>query len=136
MTLQPSPVFELRVVITADDYDAAIRFWRDALGLPTVREFPGGSLLAAGEATIEILSKEAAAGVDRIETGRSESGTVLRLALEVADAGDLAEDLEAAGAERLGGPVDTPWGHRNLRLKTADGVTLTLFTVTAGDQAG
>ena len=51
---QPSPVFELRVVITADNYGAAVRFYRDVLGLPLIRDFDGpgggGSLLAAGQA--------------------------------------------------------------------------------------
>jgi lactoylglutathione lyase len=28
-----SPVRELRVAVTADDYDEALRFYRDALGL-------------------------------------------------------------------------------------------------------
>jgi hypothetical protein len=40
-----------------------------------------------------------------------------------------AEVLEAAGAERLGGPVVTPWQHRNVRLRAPDGMQLTLFTL-------
>jgi catechol 2,3-dioxygenase-like lactoylglutathione lyase family enzyme len=128
---QPSPVFELRVVITADDYEAALRFWRDGLGLPLIRDFDGGSLLAAGQATIEILERRAAEDVDRIELGRVGASGV-RLALEVAEADATGEDLEAAGATRLGGPVDTPWGHRNVRLRTPDGIELTLFAVNAG----
>ena len=67
---QPSPVFELRVVLTADNHEAAVRFYRDVLGLPVIREFDGGSLLAAGQATVEVLSREAAADVDRIELGK------------------------------------------------------------------
>jgi catechol 2,3-dioxygenase-like lactoylglutathione lyase family enzyme len=131
---QPSPVFELRVVLTADDYEAALRFYRDVLGLPLIRDFPGpgggGSLLAAGQATIEILARETAAGVDRLEVGKAGSGG-LRLALEVADATALAEELEEAGAKRLGGPVTTPWGHTNVRLRTPDGIEMTLFAVSA-----
>ena len=42
---------------------------------------------------------------------------------------DEALRLEAAGAERLGGPVVTPWAHRNVRLRTPGGMQLTLFTV-------
>jgi lactoylglutathione lyase len=130
---QPSPVFELRVVITASDYGAAVRFYRDVLGLPLIRDFDGrgggGSLLAAGQATVEILARESAADVDRIEIGKAGNGQ-LRLALEVADAGEIGEELEAAGAKRLGGPVTTPWGHTNLRLRAPDGVEIALFTVT------
>ena len=29
----PRPVHELRLVVTVDDYDAAVAFYRDALGL-------------------------------------------------------------------------------------------------------
>jgi len=58
-----SPVLEMRVVLTVPDQAAAVRFWRDALGLPLEREFPGGSLFAAGRATLEILTQEAADNV-------------------------------------------------------------------------
>jgi guanine deaminase len=40
--------------------------------------------------------------------------------------------LEAAGGDRLGAPVLTPWGHRNVRLRTPDGLQLTLFTADHG----
>ena len=30
----PNPVHEMRLVVTADDYDEAIVFFRDVLGLP------------------------------------------------------------------------------------------------------
>ena len=138
---QPSPVFELRVVLTADDYDAAMRFWRDAVGLPLIRDFPGpgggGSLLAAGQATIEIVAREQARAIDRIEVGRENTAGLPRLAMEVADSSAVAEDLEEAGAKRLGGPVTTPWGHVNVRLQTPEGLQLTLFTVSPKpDQAG
>ena len=63
--------------------------------------------------------------VDGIEGGRSPA---IRLALEVDDSAATADRLEAAGAKRLGGPVVTPWRHRNVRLE-APGAQLTLFTV-------
>jgi catechol 2,3-dioxygenase-like lactoylglutathione lyase family enzyme len=138
---QSNSVFELRVVLAANDYDAAVRFWRDALGLPLIRDFPGpgggGTLLDAGKATIEIVSRQQAAEIDRIETGRTGEGGI-RLALEVADCARMATEAEAAGAEHVGGPVDTPWRHRNARLRSPDGVEITLFTVLPpeGDQAG
>ena len=139
MTDQP-PVLELRVVITADDYPAAVRFWRDTLGLPLIRDFPGpgggGTLLAAGTATVEVVSREQAAEIDRIETGRAGHGGV-RLALEVADSAALADKAAASGAVKLAEPVDTPWRHRNVRLTSPEGVSITLFTVLPpeGDQA-
>ena len=35
-----SPVRELRLALTVDDYDAAVAFYRDALGLPFLFEAP------------------------------------------------------------------------------------------------
>jgi lactoylglutathione lyase len=63
-----------------------------------------------------------------VEVGRRVAGTV-RLALEVDDSTAASEDLVAAGGELLGGPVLTPWSHRNVRLQAPDGMQLTLFTV-------
>ena len=127
-----SPVFELRVALTVDDYDAALRFYRDGLGLPLVREFGDGDakggILAAGVATLEIVTRSQSAEIDLIEVGRPASGPV-RLAIEVADSDAAAERLESAGGEKMGEPVSTPWGHRNVRLKTPEGVQITLFTV-------
>jgi lactoylglutathione lyase len=126
------PVRELRVAVTADDYDEALRFYRDALGLPVVESWENeggsGAILDAGRATLEVLSRSQVEYVDEVEAGGQSSGPV-RFALEVDDSVEAAERLEAAGAERLGGPVVTPWSHRNVRLRGPDGMQLTLFTV-------
>lgn len=127
-----SPVHETRIALTVQDYDAAVRFYRDVLGLPLVEEWndPSGSgvVLDAGRATIEVLSPGQAELVERIETGGGRPEHV-RLALDVDDSASMADALESAGAQRLGGPVVTPWSHRNVRLRTPDGLQLTLFTV-------
>jgi catechol 2,3-dioxygenase-like lactoylglutathione lyase family enzyme len=126
------PVRELRVAVAADDYEGALRFYRDALGLPVVESWENeggsGAILDAGRATLEVLSRSQVEYVDEVEAGGQSSGSV-RFALEVEDSVEAAERLEAAGAERLGGPVVTPWSHRNVRLRGPDGMQLTLFTV-------
>jgi lactoylglutathione lyase len=122
----------LRVAVTAENYEEALRFYRDALGQPVVESWENeggsGAILDAGRGTIEVLSRSQTDFVDEIEIGRASSGPV-RLALEVEDSVEAAERLEAAGAERMGGPVVTPWQHRNVRLRAPDGMQLTLFTV-------
>lgn len=132
------PVDELRLALTVDDYDAALRVYRDALGLPVVESWTGpsgsGSVLAAGRATLELITPAQAELIDAIEVGRRVAGPV-RVALEVADSAAAAESLVAAGADPLGAPVVTPWGHRNVRVVAPDGMQLTLFTV-AGEVAG
>jgi catechol 2,3-dioxygenase-like lactoylglutathione lyase family enzyme len=63
-------VRELRVALTVDDYQEALRFYRDALGLPVVEEWDGaegaGAVLDAGRVTFEVLSTPQAVLVDRV----------------------------------------------------------------------
>jgi lactoylglutathione lyase len=127
-----SPVRELRIAFTVENYEEAVRFYRDALGLPMLEEWSqeegSGAVLDAGRATLELLSVGQSELVDRIEVGEIVSGPV-RLALEVEDSEETAKRLAAAGAQRIGGPVVTPWSHRNVRVRAPDGMQLTLFTV-------
>ena len=125
------PGLVLRAVLTVDDFDAALRLYRDGLGLTVEETFPGGAVFAVGPGTIEILTRAEAERADRIEAGRP-IGAALRLGLQVASSAATGDALEAAGMRRLGGPVTTPWGHRNVRLETPEGVQLTLFDTGEG----
>jgi predicted enzyme related to lactoylglutathione lyase len=122
-------VRQLRVCVTASDYDEALRFYRDVLGLP-VREAYGErgrvTILDAGRATLELLDEEHAAFVDEVEVGRRVAGHV-RLAFEVGDAAALTRASEAAGAEVVAPPTRTPWESLNARLEGPAGLQLTLF---------
>ena len=124
-------VEELRVALTVDDFDEALAFYRDALGLAELADWSSETgrvvLLEAGRATLELLDRAQAAEVDRIEAGQRVAATV-RLALEVPDSAATADRLVAAGAEAVAEPVTTPWGDRNARVRTPDGLQLTLFT--------
>lgn len=124
-------VTELRVALTVPDFDAALAFYRDALGLEQLADWSGEDgrvvLLGAGRATLELFDEAQAAKVDGIEAGRRVSGTV-RLAVEVPDSDALAARLVDAGATAEAEPVTTPWGDRNARVRTPDGMQLTLFT--------
>ena len=122
---------ELRIVLTVPDFDRAVAFYRDTLGLEQLANWSGEDgrviLLEAGRATIELFDERQAESVDRIEAGRRVSGPV-RLALEVDDLDATAQRLVAAGAEAMAEPVVPPWGGRNARLRTPDGLQLTLFS--------
>lgn len=124
------PVRELRLALTVQDYEMALEFYRDALGMPQVEAWENGrvAVLEAGRATLELLDAAHAATVDEIEVGRRVAGPV-RVALEVDDSAHTADRLVEAGAERLSEPVVTPWRHRNVRLRAPEGTQLTLFTV-------
>jgi catechol 2,3-dioxygenase-like lactoylglutathione lyase family enzyme len=128
-----TPVRELRLALTVDDLDAALAVFRDALGLQVSETWGDGDergyVLPAGHATIELLSPGEAARVDAVEGSARPAGPV-RVALHVGDSAAVAEALVAAGAERLGEPVLTPWNHRNVRLAAPGGLQLTLFSET------
>jgi catechol 2,3-dioxygenase-like lactoylglutathione lyase family enzyme len=121
----------LRVVLTVPDFERALAFYRDALGLEQIADWSSDDgrvvLLDAGRATLELFDETQAETVDKIEAGRRVSGTV-RLALEVSDSDSTARRLVAAGAEEVAPPVSTPWGDRNARVQAPDGMQLTLFT--------
>jgi lactoylglutathione lyase len=124
-------VTELRVALTVADFDAALAFYRDALGLELVADWSSDTgrvvLLEAGRATLELLDEAQAETIDSVEAGRRVAGPV-RLALEVTDSEKTARLLVAAGAEEVAPPVLTPWGDLNARVRAPDGMQLTLFT--------
>jgi lactoylglutathione lyase len=123
-------VSELRLVVTTPDYEAAVRFYRDTLGLDQLAawESPGGhvTLLDAGRATLEIMDPANAEHVDEVEVGRRVAGAV-RVGFQVADASAATERLADAGADVIAGPTRTPWNSLNARLSAPAGLQLTLF---------
>ena len=124
-------VRELRLVVTAPDYDEALRFYRDALGLTERAAYasPGGrvTILEAGRATLELTDPGHAAFIDEVEVGRRVAGHI-RVAFEVDDSRAVTEALGAAGAVVIADPTVTPWNSLNSRLEAPDGLQLTLFT--------
>lgn len=122
-------VHELRVCVTAEDYDEALRFYRDAVGLREVAAFSGRgrvAILEAGRATLELLEPEHAEFVDEVEVGRRVARHV-RLAFEVEDARGTTDRLVGAGATIVAEPTETPWRSLNARLEGPAGLQLTLF---------
>lgn len=128
-----TPIRELRLALTVENYDELLRFYRDVFGLPVIEAWDNptgrGAILDAGHATLELLSTDQTELVDRVEVGETGVSGPVRLALEVADSEATAKTLVEGGAERIGGPVVTPWRHLNIRLRAPDGMQLTLFTV-------
>jgi predicted enzyme related to lactoylglutathione lyase len=124
-------VRQLRLVVTAEDYDEAVAFYRDVLdmGELAVWSSPDGGrviLLDAGRATLEITDPKNAAFVDQVEVGRRVAGHV-RVAFEVDDSRAAASNAVEGGAELVAEPVETPWRSLNARLEGPGGLQLTLF---------
>jgi predicted enzyme related to lactoylglutathione lyase len=124
-------VHELRLVVTAPDYDEALAFYRDALGLPERLSYSSAdgrvTILEAGRATLELTDLPHAAYIDEVEVGRRVAGHI-RVAFEVDDSTATLRRLEAAGATVLAEPTRTPWDSLNARLEGPAGLQLTLFT--------
>jgi lactoylglutathione lyase len=123
-------VSQLRLVVTAEDYDEAVRFYRDVLGLPELGAFSGDHgqvvILDAGRATLELSDPAHAAFIDEVEVGRRVAGHI-RVAFQVEDAFDATDRLATAGASVHARPTETPWGSLNARLDGPGGLQLTLF---------
>ena len=136
MADQQDEVTELRLSVTAPDYDDALTFYRDQLGLREQASYssPGGRLtiLAAGRATLELADPAYAAYIDEVEVGRRVAGHV-RVAFEVADSAEVAGRLSRAGAEVVAPPTRTPWDSLNARLEGPAGLQLTVWSVAPDD---
>ncbi len=121
----------MRLVVEADDYEAAVRFFRDVLGLPEEEAYSGPgdarvTILGAGRATLEIANPAQKRMIDEVEVGRQVAPR-MRVAFEVLDSGAATDALVAEGAELVAPPVVTPWRSLNARLDAPGGLHITLF---------
>jgi len=127
----PGRVLQMRLVVQADDYDEAVRFYRDVLGGTEELQVHGDNgekvtILEVGRATLELSNPEQVDMIDRVEVGRRVSPH-LRVAFEVADADGVTRELVDAGAELVAPPTVTPWDSLNARLHGPAGLQVTLF---------
>jgi lactoylglutathione lyase len=124
------PARELRFVLVVDDYEAATHLYRDVFGLEVLMDLEGqggrGVILEVPAATLEIVDTDHERMVDELEAGESFDKR-LRIAVLVDDLGEAAGAVSGAGGEAIAHAVETPWGDRNQRFRTTDGLQLTLF---------
>lgn len=122
-------VIEMRVALTVEDFEAVTAFYRDGLGLdPTAlwTEHGKALLFHAGRATLEVFDAVQADMVDQLEVGERVSGQI-RFAFQVEDVhAALARALQY-GATLVHEPVLTPWNDLNARVRSPEGLQITLF---------
>ncbi len=125
-----TPVIELRVALTTEDYARLTKFYCDGLGMEPAQIWnnDGGQamMLEIGKATLEIFDERQAEVIDNLEAGKRVSGPI-RFALQVPDLESAMDRLLANGAVLVHPPVTTPWGDTNVRLQDPDGMQITLF---------
>jgi lactoylglutathione lyase len=123
-------VLEMRLVVTAADYEESLAFYRDVLGLRQLAAFDDGAghvtILDAGRATLELSDVAHAEHIDRVEVGQRVAGHI-RVAFAVRDAASATDRLTAGGARLIAPPTETPWRSLNSRLEAPGGLQLTLF---------
>ena len=72
---QKSRVRQLRLVVETEDFDAAVAFYRDVLGMPVELDLQGEKgehvvILEAGRASLELSNPAQVAMIDEIEVGQ------------------------------------------------------------------
>lgn len=125
-----SPVLELRVALTTQEYERLVKFYCDGLGIEPAALWnnDGGRalILNMGSATLELFDEKQAEVIDQLEAEKRVSGPI-RFALQVPDLEAAMNRLLAHGATLVHPPVTTPWGDYNVRLQDPDGMQITLF---------
>jgi predicted enzyme related to lactoylglutathione lyase len=124
-------VKQLRLVVEAEDFEAALSFYRDVLGLPERAAFEGDggarvAILEAGIATLELSNPAQVKMIDSVEADGTPSARI-RVAFEVDDSRGVTDELTAAGAQLIAEPRETPWRSVNSRLHAPAGLEVTLF---------
>jgi predicted enzyme related to lactoylglutathione lyase len=123
-------VLELRVALTAKEFERMERFYRQGLGVEPFVTWPADQgralVLDLGHAVLELFDEKQAETVDQTEVGRRVSGQI-RFALKVPDLQAAMERLLKNGACLVHEPVTTPWGDVNVRLEDPEGMQVTLF---------
>lgn len=135
-----SAVSQLRLVVEAEDYEEALVFFRDVLGLPEREAYEGDggarvAILSVPSATLELANPAQVRMIDEVEVGRPvarRSTLSIRVAFEVPDAEATTARLAAAGAEVLAPPTRTPWNSLNARLEAPGGLQITAFQELGG----
>lgn len=128
---RPNTVRQLRLVVEATDFEAAVRFYRDVLGLPEQMAFEGEGdarvvILDAGRATLELANPAQKRMIDGVEAAGHVSERI-RVAFEVDDTEAATSALRDAGAEVVAPPTETPWRSLNSRLNAPASLQITLF---------
>ena len=131
MKLLPPPR-QLRLIIETDDFDKAVEFYRDVLGMPEQPAFATTgddrvSILHAGIATIELATPTHVRAIDAIEGAPSDGHPTMRIALEVDDTDRAYIAAQEQGAEPLAPPTHTAFQTINARVAGPAGWQVTFF---------
>ncbi|MEU8819507.1 VOC family protein [Actinoplanes sp. NPDC048796] len=122
---------QMRLIVEVEDFDAAVAYFRDTLGLGEEAAFSGDGdervmILDAGRATLELANPAHHRYVDDVEVGRPVAPR-FRIAFEVGDVTARTAQSVEAGADVVAPPTETPWRSLNARLNVPGDLHVTLF---------
>ncbi|MBY4129435.1 VOC family protein [Rhodococcus fascians] len=109
-----------RTILRPADYHKTLEFYRDGLGLAVFREYPGGTVLFAGQGLLEIASHHRG----------DEPGTFAgALWLQVRDIETATKELESAGIPIAREARTEPWGLMEMWIEDPDGISIVLVQI-------
>jgi len=126
----PSSVLELRIAFTAKDFERAVKFYCDGLGIEPAAIWNNGGgralVLDMRQATLELFDEAQAETIDSLEAGKRISGQI-RFALQVPDLHAAMDKLLAHGATLVHPPVMTRGAITTCGFKIRMGCRLRCF---------
>ena len=119
--------------ITVHDVDAAIAFYRDALGLTVTSDVPAGNyrwvtLGFDSQPGLELVLSVPHAGRSKADGDAMQDllarGVLPMIVFRSDDVDQTFETVRASGAEVLQEPTDQPWGPRDCAFRGPSGNTV------------
>jgi lactoylglutathione lyase len=129
-------ISELRVAITVEEFERAVAFYRDGLGLDPGELWTDnglGQMFLAGRASLELFDAAYASHIDQLEVGERVSGRI-RFAFQVDDVQAAVRRALEYGATLVHEPALTPWNDLNARIQSPEGQQITLYQAQGKDQ--
>jgi lactoylglutathione lyase len=107
------------VILYVSDLQAAIRFYRDRVGLTLRFTEHGYAEFEATGTKFGLFERSRLQGLIGAEA--AEAAPDVEILFPVEDADAEARRLRAAGVDILAGPLDRSWGHRTVHIVDPDG---------------
>lgn len=119
--------------LTVHDVDAALTFYRDALGLTVLNDVAGGNgrwVTIASDSrpgvAVVLSTPQSGRGPDDADALAEllAKGSLPMIGFATDDLDGLFERVAASGAEVLQEPMDQPWGPRDCAFRDPSGTTV------------
>jgi uncharacterized glyoxalase superfamily protein PhnB len=117
---------ELRVLVSATDFDTATAFYGDVLGFPVEEHWldddrRGTLFRCTSTGVMEIVEEPPGRPV--------ETPCGVKVAIQVDDVSALYDRIRQTDVEVVDPIDDRPWGHRNFEIRDPGGLPLVFFSV-------